>query len=231
MLEMFERHLAFVQNAWGKWGSCTPGWAEAMKPEKLAKILVFSFLEDIREALLSSVYTYPPVELCNVGILQRVGGGMIEFSAHPLLHREAGKRQLLLDGLFWKVLSDGDGLVPSPIAPVSFPKHTSTPLRTVCLQEVAERMLEVLQSLDRLFSHISLEALRNGLCICIHDAICCGAGIYIKGIGTFFYPGYFGVDPVLRERIRKQEEHIQKKEQFFYIPSASRRKTKNQAWY
>lgn len=203
MLETFAQHLALVHSAFGKFGSCAPGWEEAMRPEKLAGMLVFSFLQDIREAL---EYMYSPIFLRAVGDLQREKDA-IRFSPDVLLPHEAKTKQCLLGGAFWKVLARVDTLKEALIKPVDFSCVVyHEPFNSRCLNAVAKRMIEAIQRScfdpDPFLRKIFLETLWNGLCVAVHDAICCGAGIYLEGIGTFTHSLDFEPDHDLLARLR-----------------------------
>lgn len=231
MLCTFANHLALIQNAWGKWGSCALGLEEAMAPAKLAEMLVFSFLEDIWFALTSTVL---PVELHNVGILKRIKGGRIHFS--PDIHLdyevrgEARREQLLLDGIFWQVLCRVDTKEKMFFVP---PRLNDTHIHaTTRLREVAECMLKVSQRHNAYFYNVLLATLFNGLCLTIHDAICGSAGFYLERIGTFFHHGHFEPDRMLLKKNRAENggEVFQEDQRFSGFPE-SRRRTNNQAWY
>lgn len=231
MLCTFANHLALVRNAWGKWGSCVLGLDEAMAPAKLAEMLVFSFLEDIWFTLTSTVL---PVELRSVGNLRRIEGGRIHFS--PDIHLdyeakgEAGRGQLLLDGVFWQVLCRVDTKEKMFFVP---PRRNSKNIyATAHLREVAECMLKVIQHHNLYFYDVSLDTLFGGLCLTIHDAICGSAGFYLERIGTFFHHGHFEPDRMLLKKIRAKNstevfENVQCSSGF----PGSRRRNNNQAWY
>lgn len=231
MLKTFAKHLALVQNAWGKWGNCALDSEGAMTPANLAEMLVLSFLNDVWFALTSTVSL---IELHSVGNLRRIKGGRIHFS--PDIHLdyeamgEARKEQLLLDGIFWQVLCRVDTKENMFFVP---PRRVNTHIHaTARLREVAECMLKVIQHHNLYFYDVSLDTLFGGLCLTIHDAICGSAGFYLERIGTFFHHGHFEPDRMLLKKIRAKNstevfENVQCSSGF----PGSRRRNNNQAWY
>lgn len=228
MLETFANHLALVQEAFGVGA---PAWDDALEPAKLAEILMFSFLEDIWFALISSEYTYPPIELHSVGTLQRIEGGRIIFSPHPLLYYEINTKQHLLDGNFWKTLCRVDTEKEMFCIPPRLIERRM--YATARLREVGTCMLMVIQQRkppDKFLRDVSLETLYNGLCLAVHDEICDGIGFYLERIGTFFSNGHFEPDRFLFAKIRA-ENNTPNNDQYPLGFPETRRKTRNLAWY
>lgn len=223
MLNTFADHLYLAQKAWA-WRIL--GWDEVMKPAKLASMLVFSFLQDVEEALLFSEYTYPPLGLHSVGNLQRIERGRIIFSPHPLLYHEAHTRQFLLDGTFWKTLCRVDREEDMFFVPLrSCGKQMSS---TAQLRAAGECMLAVIQRYNSFLRDISFETLWRGLSLAIHDAICGGGGIYLEKIGTFFPSCHFDPDQSLLDKIKGENSKDCRGQLSLVWPeNGSRRKTRN----
>lgn len=230
MLDTFAKYLALAQEAFGVGA---PAWNDALEPKKLAEMLVFSFLEDARFILSSTVL---PVELHSVGNLRRIEGGRIYFSPDIHLGYEvyetkdgARREQFLLDGVFWQVLCHVDTkeemfFVPSRCIDAHI--HATARLR-----EVAECMLKVSQRHDKYFNGIALDMLSMGLCLTIHDAICGCAGFYLEKIGTFFPNGHFEPDRMLLKKARENNTDILKEVKHDLGFPGSKRRTRDNAWY
>lgn len=230
MLKMFANHIALAQEAFGVGAK---SWDDAFEPERLAEILVCSFLEDIRLALEQSTYTYPPVDIHGVGTLQRREGGRIHFTPHDLFYHEGAMRESLLDGQFWKIICQVDSLEEMFFVP---PRSAEPRIySTARLREVGEHMIKVIQQRkrpDKFLRDIVLETFRNGLCLGIHDAICEGEGFHLEGIGTIFRNGHFEIDRLFRKKIQASyQESREDTRCHLFIDPASRRRTYNQAWY
>lgn len=222
MLEAFAKHLELAKEILG---DRVPEWYNAFEPAKLAKMLVFSFLEDIEVALIPLPHSQ--IELHGVGSLQRVKEEIV-FSPDPLFDHEVATRQFLLDGAFWKVICGVETEREIFFVPLRLNKTDMGSTAYLCT--VAECMLTIIQRDIKSFHDISLDTLWCGLCLAVHDAICGGTGMYLEKIGTFLPSGCFVPDPYLLKKIKGRGES-DCEEQFPLVLPASRRQTNNRGWY
>jgi hypothetical protein len=173
---------------------------DLLEPENLGRKMAECFIVEVRVRLATS--DNPRVELSAVGTLLRARE-TVSFQPDEVLKNDAAQGKLQL-GEFFDKQGGPSHLWGGFTWRTVFRKSEEPYLGLNLLARLGSQFLRSLMSQDQRLERVSLDMLLEGLCLGVHDAICCGTGIELETIGTFYpYPSLsFKPDDILLDTIR-----------------------------
>ncbi len=187
LLESFDRQLNLVR-----------GFG-IVDPESLGRKMAECLVVEVRVILTADE---PKVCLPHVGLLSR-DDETVSFKPLDELENDARQRKLRLSDFMLNQIGAADAWGKFTWDTV-FQKYSEPYAGMDLLARLGSQLLRFRMSKDPMLKEVPLHMLLEGMCLVVHDAICCGAGVVLETIGWFLpFPEIsFRADDILLDTIR-----------------------------